>query len=89
MRGARPAGPEPDRPALRRANGTAVIRPGETVEVERTVTKYGAASLTGVSHLMGFAWAGRRVIFRLDGRPMHVVIDNALIGTWPCPLDTE
>ncbi|MGV7784519.1 IS481 family transposase [Mycobacterium kansasii] len=89
MRGARPAGPEPDRPALRRANGTAVIRPGETVEIERTVTKDGVVSLAGASHLIGFAWAGRRVTLRLDGHLMHAVIDNALIGTWPCPLDTE
>jgi hypothetical protein len=55
MRCARPAGPEPDRPALRRTNGTAVIRPGETVEVERTVTKDGGVSLAGLSHLIGFA----------------------------------
>ncbi len=89
MRGARQAGPEPDRPALRRANGTAVVRPGEAVEVERTVTKDGVVSLAGATHLIGFAWAGRRVTLRLDGHLMHAVIDNALVGTWPCPLDTE
>jgi hypothetical protein len=86
MRGARPAGPEPDRPALRRANGTAVVRPGDVVEINRTVTKDGVVSIAGSSHLIGFAWAGRRVTLRLDGHLMHAVIDNALIGTWPCPL---
>jgi len=88
MRGARPAGPEPERPALRRANGTAVIRPGDAVEIERTVTKDGTVSIAGTTHLIGFAWAGRRVTLRLDGHLMHAVIDNALVGTWPCPIDT-
>lgn len=58
MRGARPAGPEPDRPALRRANGTAVVSPGDAVEIDRTVTKDGVVSIAGSSHLIGFAWAG-------------------------------
>lgn len=89
MRGARPAGPEPDRPALRRANGAAVIRPGDAVEIERTVTKDGVVSIAGSSHLIGFAWAARRVTLRLDGHLMHAVIDNALVGTWPCPLGTD
>ena len=61
---------EPDRPALRRANGTAVIRPGDAVEIDRTVTKDGVVSIAGSSHLNGFAWAGRRVTLRLDGHPM-------------------
>jgi len=89
MRGARPAGPEPDRPALRRANGMAVVRPGDVVEIDRTVTKDGVISIAGSPHLIGFAWAGRRVTLRLDGHLMHAVIDNALVGTWPCPVDTH
>jgi transposase InsO family protein len=89
MRGARAAGPEPDQPALRRANGTAVVRAGDAVEIDRTVTKDGVVSIAGSSHLIGFAWAGRRVTLRLDGHLMHAVIDNALIGTWPCPLGTD
>jgi hypothetical protein len=89
MRGARPAGPEPDRPALRRANGTAVIRLGDAVEINRTVTKDGVVSIAGSTHLIGFAWAGRRVTLRLDGHLMHAVIDNALVGTWPCPLGVD
>ena len=40
-------------------------------------------------HLIGFAWAGRRVALRLDGHLMHAVLDNALIGTWPCPISTS
>lgn len=89
MRGARPAGPEPERPALRRANGTAVIRPGDAVEIHRTVTKDGVVSIAGSGHLVGFAWAGRRVTLRLDGHLMHAIIDNALVGTWPCPIATD
>jgi hypothetical protein len=89
MRGARPAGPQPDRPALRRANGMAVVRPGDVVEIDRTVTKDGVVSIAGSSHLVGFAWARRRVTLRLDGHLMHAVIDNALVGTWPCPIDTD
>jgi hypothetical protein len=89
MRGARPAGPEPERPALRRVNGTAVVRPGDAVEIDRTVTKDGVVSIAGSVHLIGFAWAGRRVALRLDGNLMHAVIDDALIGTWPCPISAD
>lgn len=83
------SGPEPDWPALRRVNGTAVVRPGDVVEIDRTVTKDGVVSIAGSSRLIGFAWAGRRVTLRLDGHLMHAVIDNALIGTWPCPIGTD
>ncbi|WP_063820467.1 IS481 family transposase [Nocardia aobensis] len=89
MRGARPAGPAPERPALRRANGTAVIRPGETIEIERTVNQHGQVALGGTGHLVGAAWAGRRIALRLDGHLLHAIADNALIGTWPCPISTD
>jgi hypothetical protein len=89
MRGARPAGSEPDRPALRHANRAAVIRPGDAVEIERTVTKDGVVSIAGSSHLIRFAWAGRRVTLQLDGHLMHAVADNALIGIWLCPLGID
>jgi transposase InsO family protein len=90
MRGARPAGPPPARGALRRRrNGTpAPLEPGAAVEVDRTVTKDGRITLAGITHLIGFAYAGRRVTLRLDGHLMHAVIDNALAGTWPCPIAT-
>jgi hypothetical protein len=48
-------GPNPTWPALRRANGTAVVRPGDAVEIDRTVTKDGVVSIAGSSHLIGFA----------------------------------
>jgi hypothetical protein len=32
------------------------------------------------------AAAGRRVALRLDGHLMHAITDNALIGSWPCPI---
>jgi hypothetical protein len=89
MRGARPAGPAPQRPAMRRVNGTAVIPPGHAAEVDRAVNKDGMAIIGGTSHLVGFAWAGRRVTLRLDGHLPHAIADNALIGTWPCPISTD
>ena len=89
MRGARPAGTEPAKPAFRRANGTPVPAVGQAVEIERIITKDGTATIAGNRHLIGFAWAGRRVALRLDGHLMHAVLDNALIGTWPCPISTN
>lgn len=89
MRGARPAGPAPERPALRRANGTAVLDPGQVVEIDRAVNKDGVVTIGGTNHLVGFAWAGRRVTLRLDGNLLHAIADDALIGTWPCPINTD
>jgi len=89
MRGARPAGTEPAKPAFGRANGTPVPAVGQAVEIERIITKDGTATIAGNRHLIGFAWAGRRVALRLDGHLMHAVLDNALIGTWPCPISTS
>ncbi|WP_131768697.1 IS481 family transposase [Candidatus Protofrankia californiensis] len=89
MRGARPAGPAPERPALRRANGTAVLEPGQAVEIDRAVNKDGLVAIGGTQHLVGFTWAGRRVTLRLDGHLLHAIADNTLIGTWPCPITTD
>jgi transposase InsO family protein len=89
MRGARPAGPAPAKPALRRINGTLVIPEERVVEIERTVTRSGAVAIAGAQHVVGFAWAGRKVVLRLDGHLMHAIADNALIGTWPCPISTD
>jgi hypothetical protein len=89
MRGARPAGPAPAPPPLRGRNGIPVITPGTAIELDRAVTKDGTVALAGAPHLVGFAWAGRRVTLRLDGHLMHAIADNALIGTWPCPVPTD
>ncbi|MGW4370956.1 IS481 family transposase [Nocardia takedensis] len=89
MRGARPGGPEPDRPAMRRTAGVAVIEPGQAVEIDRAVNKDGLVSIGGTTHLVGFAWAGRRVVLRLDGHLLHAIADDALIGTWPCPIRAD
>lgn len=89
MRGARPAGPPPAKPALQRLNGLPTIPAGEAVEVDRRVTKDGIVSLAGDTHLVGLAYAGRTVTLRLDGHLMHAVADNALVGTWPCPVPPE
>jgi hypothetical protein len=86
MRGARAAGPPPAKPAFRRANGTPVLGAGEAVEIERAISSDGTVTIAGSGHLIGFAWAGRKVALRLDGHLMHAVIDNALIGTWTCPI---
>jgi transposase InsO family protein len=89
MRGARPAGPAPAKPALRRLNGTLVIPEERVIEIERTVNRSGAVAIAGAEHVVGFAWAGRKVTLRLDGHLMHAIADNALIGTWPCPISTD
>ncbi|WP_181193216.1 hypothetical protein [Prauserella shujinwangii] len=80
MRGGRRAGPPPARPALRRRNGTPVLPEGRAVEIDRTVTKDGKVNIAGEAHLVGFAWAGRKITLRLDGHLMHAIADNALIG---------
>lgn len=89
MRGGRPAGPPPAQPALRRRKGAPVLSDGGAVEIDRSVTKDGTVTIAGQVHLVGFAWAGRRVALRLDGHLMHAIADNALIGTWPCPFPTD
>ncbi|PKV79664.1 transposase InsO family protein [Nocardia fluminea] len=87
MRGARPAGPEPAKPALRRGpQGAVVIAPGQTVEIRRVVSNDGMASIAGQRFPVGAACTGRNIILRLDGHLMHAVLDNALVGTWPCPV---
>lgn len=89
MRGARPAGPPPGAPALRRANGTLVVPPGQAVEIDRAVTKDGLVNIGGHQHLVGFALAHRRVTLRLDGHLMHAIADDSLVGTWPCPVKPD
>ncbi|WP_280332960.1 IS481 family transposase [Nocardia wallacei] len=89
MRGARPAGPPPAKPAFRKANGAIVIPPGEAIEVRRVVDRDGATQIAGHHHVVRFAWAGRHVTLRLDGHLMHAIADGALIGTWPCPISRD
>ena len=87
MRGARPAGPPPAPAALRRPGGAhAPLAAGAAIELERAVNKDGKIALDGTRHLVGFAYAGRRITLRLDGHLMHAIVDNALVGTWPCPI---
>jgi transposase InsO family protein len=85
MRGGHPAGPEPGKPALRKANGTIVIPAGEAIEIDRVVDRDGGVGIGGHHHVVGFAWTGRTVTLRLDGHLMHAITDNALIGGVPGP----
>lgn len=87
MRGARPAGPEPAKPALRRGlGGSAAINPGQAVEIQRAVGNDGIAHIAGMRFPIGTACVGRNITLRLDGHLMHAILDNALVGTWPCPV---
>lgn len=87
MRGARPAGPEPAKPALRRGAGAvAVIAPGQAIEIQRAVGNDGVVNIAGQRFPIGAACAGCNVTLRLDGHLMHAVLDDALVGTWPCPV---
>ncbi|WP_370523859.1 integrase core domain-containing protein [Nocardia sp. CY15] len=89
MRGARRAGHAPGAPALRKAHGATMIAPGEAIEIERVVTRDGTAQIARHRHVVGFAWAGRTIILRLDGHLMHAIADGALAGTWPCPIGRD
>lgn len=89
MRGARPAGQELGKPALRRLNSLPTIPAGEAVEVDRRVTKDSTTTLAGANHVVGFAFTGRTITLRLDDHLMHAIADNALIGTWPCPVPAD
>jgi hypothetical protein len=53
MRGARPAGPAPGKPALRRLNGLPSIAAGHAVEIDRRVTKNGNVTIARHVHLVG------------------------------------
>jgi len=50
------------------------------------VNEDGRVSIANTSHLIGFAYVGRRITLRLDGHLMHAISEGALIGTWPCPI---
>ncbi|CAM3801371.1 hypothetical protein NORO109296_08535 [Nocardiopsis rhodophaea] len=89
MKGARPAGPPPTRPAMRRLNGTLALPEGGAVEIDRVVTWHGTVAIAGQRHLVESRWAGRRVVLRLDGHLMHAIADQAPIGTWPCPMGAD
>jgi hypothetical protein len=89
MRGARSAEPAPAPSPLRRRDGIPVVTPATAIELDRSVTKDGIVTIAGAPHLVGFAWAGRKVTLRLDGHLMHAIADNALIGTKPCPVPTD
>jgi hypothetical protein len=52
-------------------------------------TRGGNVTIAGTVHLVGFAFAGRTVTLRLDGHLLHAIVDDALIGTWPCPIPAE
>ncbi|MGR6918783.1 IS481 family transposase [[Actinomadura] parvosata] len=90
MRGARPAGPEPAPAALPRAIGRTILAAGEPVEVERKVhSRDGHVKVAGQKIVIGPRHLGRTVVLRLDGHLMHAIADNALIGTWPCPIPAD
>ncbi|MEW2581039.1 hypothetical protein [Streptomyces syringium] len=59
------------------------------MEIDRKVNRDGQVSVGGAHHQVGFALAGRTITLRLDGHLMHAIADNALMGTWPCPISTE
>ena len=58
------------------------------MEVERTVNAAGLAGLAGAQVNVGYQLAGQRVIVRMDGSQMMVIItgDGELARTMPCPV---
>ncbi|WP_204054148.1 IS481 family transposase, partial [Microbispora rosea] len=89
MRGARPGGDEPATAALPRLGGRLVLAAGQAVEVDRKVHRDGHVWIAGTKVQVAFALAGRSVTMRLDGHLMHAIADDALVGTWPCPVSAE
>lgn len=87
--GPRPAGPEPVAPALLRSKGTVVLAAGQPVEVDRKVNRDGLVAIGGLYHQVEFSLARRVIAVRLDGHLMHAIADNALMGTWPCPVPAD
>jgi hypothetical protein len=86
MRGARPAGSPPAKPALPRHNGTAVLAAGQAIEVDRKVHRDGHVLIGGSKYQVGTGLAATTVTMRLDGHLMHAIANGVLAGTWPCPL---
>ncbi|MFJ3248404.1 hypothetical protein [Streptomyces sp. NPDC086782] len=80
--------PSTARPPWARS-GTAILAAGEPVEVDRKVLRDGIVCLAGSRYQIGFALAGRTVTLRLDGHLMHAIADDALMGTWPCPVPAD
>lgn len=77
---ARPAEPWPDDPGPARKTGGAV-------EVDRTVNAVGYVGLDGDKVLIGWPFAGQRVILRLDGRVLQVLDEQKVLkATLPSPL---
>ncbi|MFK0059745.1 IS481 family transposase [Streptomyces werraensis] len=78
--GARPAGPWADDPGpAKDTNGA--------VEVDRTVNAVGYVGLGGDKVLVGWPFAGQRVILRLDGKVLQVLDEQRVLqATLPSPL---
>ncbi|MDP4512145.1 IS481 family transposase [Nonomuraea turcica] len=87
--GARPAGPAPAAAALRRINGNTQLAAGQAVEIDRIVQRDGHVTIAGIKCQIAFALARRTITIRLDGHLMHAIADNALVGTWPCPITAD
>ncbi|MGP3919187.1 IS481 family transposase [Nonomuraea sp. 10N515B] len=87
--GARSAGPAPAAAALRRINGNTELAAGQAVEIDRMVQRDGHVTIAGIKCQIAFAPARRTVTIRLDGHLMHAIADNALVGTWPCPITAD
>ncbi|MGY2033143.1 hypothetical protein [Nocardia abscessus] len=51
MRGGHRAGPEPGKPALRKANGTIVVPAGEAIEMDRVVDRGGGVGIRRHHHV--------------------------------------
>jgi hypothetical protein len=54
--------------------------------VDRTVNAVGAVGLGGRQHPVGYHFAGRRVIVRLDQGLLQLIQDGILLRSLPNPL---
>lgn len=88
-RGARPGGPPPAAPAIRRVNGRLVLGAGEAVEVDRSVVRDGIIAIANQTFTVNPDLVGQRITLRLDGHLMHAIAHGRLVGSWPCPIPID
>lgn len=86
-RGARPGRPKDTITGLPATGGRPVTI--TAIEIDRKVNQHGYVQLAGTGHYIGTQHIGRVMTLRLDGHLMHAINENALTGTWPCPIPVD
>jgi transposase InsO family protein len=86
-RGARPGRVEDTITGLPATGGKPVTT--TAIEIDRTIDHRGYIQIAGTHHYIATQLIGRVMTLRLDGHLMHAISENALRGTWPCPIPAD